>query len=303
MIASQPATLSVFGAAGHVVAGVKIALSDGETVVTDESGRAHFLAPPDTGVMFAQVVGSEIREAADVLKRKAGAFAPNLQISAAPEIASLHERIAIRGSGFQGDADQNRVTLDGRPALILASSPVELIMAPPANLVPGDTRLTVSEGHKRAACQIAFVQISSSILPSAQIQRKRKFKMVLRVTGTAKPVELSVTNMSPETVRFSKREQVRVRTSGGADNSATITAKGVGIGLFSYSAELVFDTGEADLPVARDFLEAAQMADSGDLENQIRKILKKLKTRKTARNAQVELRKFQEKARGAAFRC
>lgn len=296
MVAKRPATLAVFDATGHVAAGVEIVLSDGETVTTDESGRAHFLAPPDAGVMFARIVDSQIRDAADVLEQRVSPSVPDLQISAAPKIASLKERIAIRGRGFQGDADQNRVTLDGRPALILASSPVELIIAPPVNLAPGSARLILREGKEKVTREIAFVQVSSSISSSAKIQRGRKFKMVLRVNGTAEPVQLNVTNMSPGTVQFSKKEQIRVRTSGGADNSARITAKGIGVGAFWYSAKLVSGTGEANLPVARDFLEAARKAGSDDLEKRIRKILRKLKTAKTAGDAQVELRKLQGRA-------
>src|SRR5579872_7568579 len=70
LVSGRPATLAVLLADGRIAAGVKLVLSNGEVVTTDESGRAHFLGPPDARILIARILGTEMRAAADVVQKE-----------------------------------------------------------------------------------------------------------------------------------------------------------------------------------------------------------------------------------------
>lgn len=307
LISGQPATLAVLDSDGRVAAGVKLVLSSGEVVATDESGRAHFLAPPDAGVMFARIVGSEVREAvretADVLPRDADA-ARGSQIVATPKLVSLQSQIVIRGRGFQGDADRNRVTLSGKNVLVLASSPVELILAPPVNFDPGTAAFTVGRGANQTSAEVTLVQIVPSNSGDQQIQRGKKVRILLRVQGTSEPVQLEVRNLSPQIVQLPHGDELSVRTSGGPDNSAAVEIKGKSAGAFSFSVSLENNMPGTNVPVARDFLATAQKIAPADATKRIRHMLKNLRGgNANAAAARKELRKIPESAGAGDFQA
>jgi hypothetical protein len=303
LVAGQPATLAVLDSDGHVAAGVRLVFSSGEVVTTDESGRAHFLAPPDAGVMFARIVGGEIREAADTLPRDADAPA-GLQITPAPKPASLQNRIVIRGSGFQGDADRNRVSLSGRSVLVLASSPVELILAPLANFAPGRAALTIGQGAGQTSAELTLVQIISSNSGDQQVRRGKKIKVLLRVQGTSEPVQLEVRNLTPWIVQFPHGDEMSVRTSGGSENSAAVEMRGKSAGAFSFSVSLENNLLNANMPVARDFLEAALKIAPADAASRIQHILENLRDGNAdGAAARKELRKISESAGSRDFQA
>jgi hypothetical protein len=282
---------------------VRLVLSNGEVVTTDESGRAHFLAPPDAGVMFARIVGSEIREAADVLPRDTDA-ADGLQITSLPKLASLQDRIVVRGSGFQGDADRNRVSLSGRSVLVLASSPMELILAPPANFAPGTAALTVGQGAAQTSAEVTLVEIVSSNSGDQQVWRGKKTKVLLSVKGTSEPVQLEVRNLTPQVLQFPHGDEMSVRTSGGSDNSAAVKMKGKSAGGFSFSVSLENSLSNANVPVARDFLEAARKIAPADAAIRIQHILKNLRNGNAdGATARKELRKIPESAGSRDFQA
>ena len=62
------------------------------------------------------------------------ASSDTLQVTAAPRVASLADRFELAGRAFCADADANNVTIGGMPALVLASSPMSLVVLPPGNL-------------------------------------------------------------------------------------------------------------------------------------------------------------------------
>lgn len=303
LIAGQPATLAVLDSNGHVAAGVRLVLSNGELVTTDESGRAHFLAPPDGGVMLARIVGGEIREATDVLPRDADA-AGGLQITSLPKLASLQDRIVVRGSGFQGDADRNRVSLSGRGVLVLASSPMELILAPLANFAPGAAAITVGQGAGQTSAEVTLVQIVSSNSGDQQIQRGKKNKVRLSAQGTSEPVQLEVRNLTPQIVQLPHGDETAVRTSGGSDNSAAVEMKGKSAGAFSFSVSLENSLSNANVPVARDFLEAARKIAPADAAIRIQHMLKNLRDGNAdGAAARKELRKISGSADSRDFQA
>ncbi|MGB6482517.1 MAG: hypothetical protein WBE86_03415 [Candidatus Acidiferrales bacterium] len=276
LVAAQPVTLAVLTANGHIAPGVKVVLSSGEVVTTDESGRAHFLVPPEKGLMFARIPGTEVREAADVLPQGSGSG--SLQLAQIPKLVSLENHFAISGSGFQGDADRNRIEAGGKAILVLASSPVQLVVIPPANAPLGPASLVTIEGATEIATQITFVEVvPSNTSEAVQIRRGKKAAIVLRVRGTAEPLDLEIRNLSPQVAQFPHSNEMRVRTAGGSDNSAVIRLKGMSAGPFSYAVSLENTSRIANAPMARDFLEAARKIAQPAAVNRVSAILKELR--------------------------
>lgn len=274
LIAGQPTTFAVLTADGHVAPGTKVVLANGEVVTTDESGRAHFLVPSDTGVMFARIPGTEVREAADVLPR--ASRDGSLLVTRIPKMVSLENHFAISGHGFGGDADRNRIAMDGKAIFVLASSPVQLIVMPAANLPPGQASLTITEGAAETVTDVTLVDIVSLSSSNPQVSRGRKTEIVLLARGTQEPLDLKILNLNPQTVELAQGGEAYVRTTGGPDNSAVLQLKGETAGSFSFAISLESVLDQANAQVARDFLEAAQKAAAPDIANRIEKVLRRL---------------------------
>lgn len=275
LIADEPATIAVLGSDGHVAPGVKIVLSSGQVLTTDESGRAHFLVPPQTGPLFARILGSEIRVAADVLPEQPSER--DFQLAQVPKMASVSDRLVITGSGFEGDADKNSVEIDGTRALVLASSPAQLLAMPPADTVLGPATVLLTEGNSEATANLIFVSIIPMSSSYMQVRRGKTSTIALLVQGTVEPVSLKVRDLTPQVSQFEGNDTLFVRTIGGPDNSAIIRIKGLAAGQFSYSVRLEADYRRADAPVASDFLRAAERMANTDVSKKIKSILTELK--------------------------
>jgi len=274
LVAGQPATLAVLTADGYIAPNTKVVLSNGQVVTTDESGRAHFLVPLDVGIMFAQILGAEVREAADVLPQPS--TDSSLQVTRIPKMVSLENRFAISGNGFEGDADRNRVTMDGRDILVLASSPTQLIVMPAANLPPGPAKLTITEGPAETVTDLTLVALVFMNSSDVKIHRGGRAEIVLLARGTEEPLDLKVQNLSPQTVQFAHANEAYVRTTGGPGNSAVLQLKGKSEGSFTFAISLESAPVKGNVAVARDFLEAAQKMAASDAANRIEKVLKEL---------------------------
>ncbi|HKF52499.1 MAG TPA: hypothetical protein VKB26_09320 [Candidatus Acidoferrales bacterium] len=275
LIAGQPATFAILTADGHVAPGTKVVLSNGQVVTTDESGRAHFLVPSDTGVMFARISDTEVREAADVLPQASSDS--GLQATEIPKMVSIENHFAIGGNGFQGDADRNRIAIDGKAVFVLGSSPVQLIVMPAANQPPGPAKLTITEGLAETVTDLTLVNIVLMNSSNAEIHRGSKMEIVLLARGTEEPLNLKIQNLNPQTVQLAHGSEAYVRTTGGPGNSALLQLKGENAGSFSFAIGLESPSAEANVPVARDFLAAAQKAAAQDMTNRIEKILRRLR--------------------------
>lgn len=274
LVAGQPATLAVLGADGRIAAGTKVVLSNGEVVTTDESGRAHFLVPSDTGVMFARIPGTEVREASDVLPQTFSNS--SLQVTEIPKMVALEKHFAIRGHGFQGDADRNRITMDGKAIFVLASSPVQLIVMPAANVRLGQASLSITEGVAETVTDVTVVDVTSLNSSSTQIHRGKKAEIILIVRGTEEPLDLKIQNLSPQTVQLTQGSETYIRTTGGSDNSAVLQLKGESAGSFSFAISLESSVVKPNVAVARAFLAAAQKASEPEIANRIEKMLRRL---------------------------
>lgn len=273
LVANQPATLAVFSSDGHVMAGVKLVLSSGQTVTTDESGRAHFLAPPETGVLYVRTLGSETRAVSDVLATST--MISGSKISG-PSLVALKTPFSIRGSGFYGDADHNSVEIVGQPAFVLAASPAELIVLAPPQVTPGIANLTVKSATADVPLRITLVDIASDA-GELQVRPGKRIQLSLHVNGTSQAIDLRIQNLSPQIAQFKLKGNRILRTSGGANNSAKLEAKGLRAGQFSFRAELALPPTAPNGVAARDFLEAAQKIAPEDQKHLIVDILRELR--------------------------
>ena len=287
LIAGKPATLGVLLPDGHVGANVRVTLSSGDTLTTDESGRAHFLAPAVPGILFAQAQDTGIIAAADV---QAGENEEDLKIEAAPLMSPLDGQLRILGFGFDGDADRNSVILGKQRAFVLAASPAELVVLPPPASGPGLTELDLESGGQYASAQITLIRVDAA---TPKILPHKKRKIEIRVTGTVEPVSLEVRNLRPGAVQLAAKPNAPLRTRGGSDNTAEVEAKGLRAGEFSFTVRLMWKLQSARIPAARDFLEAARRIAPEAGKNLFESILKKLAKKNPNSSAvRAEIRKL-----------
>ncbi len=263
LVAGQPATLAVIGTEGHLLPGVSLDISGGSTIKTDASGRAFFNAPALPGAFLAKISGAEIFAAAAVV---APVRTDKPSVTQAPAVVSLHDRFMIMGQGFASYVDANHVHLGGQPALVLAASPLSLVILPGPKTAPGPADLTISVAGAEAKTRLTVVafEFDSGARP---IKRGKKGKLHVRVVGSEQSLPIEVRNLSTGVVWFPHGDTQLLKTSGGANNAATIEVKGIAPGDFSFSAKLApLPSGPPDVEAARQFLSAAEPLAAGKIK-------------------------------------
>ena len=238
VISGDHATLAVLDVSGRLTPGVAVVFSNGDHLTTDVTGRAMFVAPLNPGVIFASISGHSGRVYTTILTpTEAGALSTNVE--SGPRIASVSDRFELTGLGFCGDADANRVTVGGKAALVLASSPTSLVVLPPADLNPGEAMVQVSCAKRDAQpFSVKFVALSleadsSPLAPGAHRM------LTVRVHGTTSKVSLEAHNLAPDIAELSGGNPFRVSSSGGAENAAQFQLVGKQRGSFVVSIRLL----------------------------------------------------------------
>lgn len=236
MISGEHATLAVLDVNGRLTPGVTIQFSNGDKVMTDQTGRALFVAPLMQGPLFASIAGRPGRVATAILpSQEAG---KNARVELAPRIASVADRFELTGTGFCGDADKNEVTVGGQSALVLASSPDALVVLPPLELAPGLADVSVSCGKEGAVrLQVLFVELKLEADTSA-LQPGQNRTLRVSVLGTQEKVSLEARNLSPEVADLAGGNLARKVSSGGEANSAEFQVTGKKHGKFLISIRL-----------------------------------------------------------------
>jgi hypothetical protein len=238
LVTGERATLAVLDIAGRLTPGVKIGFSDGESVTTDATGRALFVAPLNPGVLRANIAGRPGRVSSTIL---ASSVAPSAteEVTAAPHVGSVSDRFELLGHGFCGDADANHVSIAGLPGLVLASSPVSLTVLPTTSMDPGPAQVTVACGQKSTGpFTIVFVslELQASDAPLAPGEHRT---LQVRVRGSAAKLTLEAHNLSPEVAELAGGARVRTASSGGAENIAKFELAGKTHGHFIVSIRLL----------------------------------------------------------------
>ena len=242
IVSGERATLAVLDANGRLTPGAKVHFSNGDRLTTDTTGRSLFVAPLTPGVIFASIEGRPGRVPTAVLSAEEGA-SPSIAVSSAPRFASLSDRIELAGHGFCGDADSNQVTIGGKAALVLASSPSSLIVLPYGDLEPGRAAVKASCAKRNAPAftiTLVVLQLDANSSPMAPAERR---VLTVHVRGTTSRVELEAHNLAPDVAELTGGNPVRRSTSGGTENHAQFDITGRKRGSFLISIRLISPAG------------------------------------------------------------
>jgi hypothetical protein len=242
IVSGEHATLAVLDSSGRLTPGVTLEFSNGDTLRTDLTGRALFVAPLNAEKIYVGIRGRTGRAASTIVS-SAQSPSATMEVALAPRLASLSDRFELLGHGFCGDADANRVLIRGLPGLVLASSPAYLAVLPPAELQPGPAQVQVTCGQKSpAALTVVFVSLELAAGKSALSPGEHR-KLTVRVKGTTAKVNLEARNLAPEIAELQGGTLARAVSSGGADNAANFELLGKRRGNFIISIRLVAPLG------------------------------------------------------------
>jgi hypothetical protein len=238
IVSGERATLAVLDANGRLTPGVTVNFSNGDRLTTDTTGRALFVAPLNLGVVFASIEGRQGRVPTAVLSPAEGAAA-SIEVSSAPRTAPISDRIELTGRGFCGDADANQVTIGGKAALVLASSPSSLVVLPPSDLEPGPAAVKVACAKRSAPIfNITFVALRLEADSSPLAPGEHRV-LTVHVRGTSAKVGLEARNLAPNVAELIGGNPLRLSTSGGAENSVRFEITGRKRGSFLVSIRLL----------------------------------------------------------------
>jgi hypothetical protein len=238
IVSGEHSTLAVLDVNGRLTPGVRVDFSNGDRVTTDTTGRGLFVAPLNPGVLSAVLSGRPGRVYTTILS-PTEVSSPTVEISSAPRVASLSDRFELSGRSFCGDADANKVTVAGLPALVLASSPTSLVVLPPTDLNSGDASLVVSCGKNDSArFLIRFVELTLEADSSSLVPGDHR-TLTVRVRGTAAKVALEARNLAPNIADLTGGNPRRVSSSGGENNTAQFQLTGKQRGNFVVSIRLL----------------------------------------------------------------
>jgi hypothetical protein len=251
VVAGQPATLAVLDSTGRLVPGVPIDIGNGQVIRTDATGRAKFTVPPGDGPFLAKITVSSAQAAAVVIPQSPASPAT---IANVPPFVSLRDGFVIRGSGFQGDADANDVTVSGQHALVLAASPAALVLLPGPRIRPGEARIVINSAGSAVSAPLTVVAFEFDATRQPVLPGKRS-RLEVRAVGTDHALDLEVENHTPNTLRFPDGDLQLVRTHGSDDNIADFSVEGLAPGDFSFSVKLIHKSGlPPDPDAAEQFL-------------------------------------------------
>ncbi|MDP9339578.1 MAG: IPT/TIG domain-containing protein [Acidobacteriota bacterium] len=238
IVSGERATLAVLDVNGRLTPGVTVNFSNGDRLTTDQTGRGLFVAPLNTGVIFASIAGRRGRVATTI-------FAPTdpavttVEVKSLPRIASISDRFDILGSGFCGDADANTVTIGGEAAIVLAASPTALVVLPPAGLEPGAAPVQIACGKNSIptfSINFLGLELHADTSPLAPGEHRR---LTVSVTGTTAKISLDAKNLAPAVAELLGGDSVRHASSGGSENVARFEVVGRRRGSFLISIRLV----------------------------------------------------------------
>jgi hypothetical protein len=238
IVSGEHATLAVLDVDGRLTPDVRVNFSNGDRVTTDTTGRALFVAPLNPGRISAVIAGHPGRIITTILS-PTEASSDTLEVTSAPRIASVADRFELSGRKFCADADANNVTVGGIPALVLASSPMSLIVLPPDKLPPGNTDIVVS-CQKRVSepFTMRFVELSLEANSSPLSPGDRR-TLIVHVRGTPSKIALEARNLAPEIADLTGGNPTRVSSSGGEENLAQFQLVGKQRGKFVVSIRLL----------------------------------------------------------------
>jgi IPT/TIG domain-containing protein len=246
LVAGAQVTLAVLDSQGRLMPNVAVELSGDQKVTTDVTGRALFKAPQEQGAFSARISGQTISASTIVIAPEDSSLhaAPGEQpaggsVFSYPLFLAIHDRFTLEGAGFRGAADSNRVYLNGEPCLVVASSPVSLVVLPGPRVPVGEVQLRVAvAGIDAGSFPVSAVMLEFSG-PAEAVVAGSTGKLVLHVWGTTAPLPVEIRNGSPGVIQLTEGNVQRLVSSGGDQNIAPVEVNFVTGGNYSVFARLL----------------------------------------------------------------
>jgi len=276
VVAGQPATLGVLDAAGRLTPKTVVEFSGDERVTTDATGRATFLAPAEPGVLLARLPGRGVSASTIVVVPQPNA-PEGTQVTEHPHFISVSDRFFVEGSGFRGEADANHVLLGDQPALVLAASPVALVLLAGPRVSEGPTQLQIEvAGRSARTMRVSLVSLGVTATKK-QLTAGEKGRLIVHVLGTEQRLVIEARNLSPQVVELPRGNVQRVTSSGGPANKAEIEMQGVRAGDFAVSVRLVPGAyGLPDIEAVRQHLLAARQLAPANWQARVDHVLRRI---------------------------
>ena len=237
-LAGQYMTAAVMDANHNPEVGVELSFN-GASLTTDMKGQATFMVPEDATPGHSLNVALPART--DLSSTLVEIFQP-LTISSGQEVPRIDRvsnmvsgrgPLTIDGHNFDGQAEHNRVTVDGiNEGQVTAASPVQLKVALPAGLPAGSHTVSVSTSGLRGN-PVPFNVVAADVQADSKESR-----IVVRVRGTTDKVQVHLVNLNPDVIRISRGENIHVMTTGGDQNQTTLGVQRLRKGSYRITAEI-----------------------------------------------------------------
>lgn len=145
--------------------------------------------------------------------------------------------IQVLGSGLRVEDGDLQVLFGDTGAAPLAGTPAELIVQVPPEIDLGPTTLRVSSAS--SSTEALEVQVIGLELRPGETDliRGEGSRLEVRVLGTEDPVPLTVLNRTPDVIRLEGGDEQAKESSGGVENRAMVTYRGVGEGSWAIFVE------------------------------------------------------------------
>jgi hypothetical protein len=245
VVAGAQATLAVLDSQGRLLPHVAVELSGGQKVTSDLTGRALFNVAGQTGTIVAKISGQATSASTTVVdiedpdSHVAQDGPGGVKVLSYPHVIAIHDRFTLEGSGFRGAADSNHVYLNDVPCLVVASSPVSIVVLPGPRVPVGDVNLQVTVTGMDAGNFPVSIVLLEFTGPAEAMNAGSSGKLILHAHGTTEPLMLEVRNGSPGVIQLSKGNIQRLKTSGGDENVAPVDVKFLTGGNYSVTARLI----------------------------------------------------------------
>jgi len=169
-------------------------------------------------------------------------------------VVSLIDQFSICGGHFVDQADSNLVNINGERAFVLAASPECLVVLASPRALPGAAKISVEKFTRQTG---GFHHAGQSSLRSSDAAAGpgKKSALTLHVQGSDQQLRILVENRTPRVLRFLRGDTAAVPTSGGVENSGTISIEAITTGDFSFRARIL---PVPDYAAARRYLLASE---------------------------------------------
>ena len=230
-LAGQPVTVAFVDEHRNPESNVELSFN-GVTLSTDQNGQAQYMIPEDEtpGRTLNIALLSrpyEMPAVIEVLQPLATPSSPQApKVDRASHLVSRRSNLVIDGHNFDGVALNNRVIIDGMTeCTIAAASPVQLKVTLPKDLRPGPHSLCVStEGMRSNPIGFELAQLEV-VCEGKDNPKDTSGKVTVKVVGTTTKVNVKLVNLSPDLIKLNKGDDAKLLSSGGADNTASVSVQ------------------------------------------------------------------------------